>query len=411
MSKTKYWLTLLALGMCGGSIYIIPYIRYVFYTQMMEIMQCTNTQLASLNSVYAIIASCLFVPGGILADKVNAKKLLLFSLAGTTLLTVWFAMMPSLMTARLVWIGLAVTTGTTFWPAFIKFINALGDEESSGRTFGYYYALNGISAAIINSIALWSSTRFGFRTSVMIIAAGTAVATVMVVLVLKDEGKTNAEKVKNPDDEFKFADVGVVLKNPMTYVFAFIGISTYRIYSDVSYFTPYLVDVLGVSPESSGVYSIIRTYVFMLLAPIGGFMCDKVFKTTSRWLICSLSIIAALIIGIMLIPDSVGVTFVSIYTLIPAAFAMAMYGVRFSIIRELHFRPAIIGTVMGVSSMISWLGDFVFPPIYGTLLDKYGSNGYVYLFSIVVAVGIMGVLLSLLTLIRHKRYMTGKTAA
>ena len=45
MSKVKYLITLIALGVCGGTIYIIPYVRYSFYTQLTEAM---NTQIRAL---------------------------------------------------------------------------------------------------------------------------------------------------------------------------------------------------------------------------------------------------------------------------------------------------------------------------------------------------------------------------
>lgn len=36
--KARYWLSLLSLGFMGGTIYLLPYIRYVFYDQMIGTM-------------------------------------------------------------------------------------------------------------------------------------------------------------------------------------------------------------------------------------------------------------------------------------------------------------------------------------------------------------------------------------
>ena len=123
MSKRKLFIQLLSLGVCGGSIYIIPYIRYVFYEQQMEIMGVTNAQLGFLSTVYAVTAIILFIPGGIIADRFNAKKLIVLSLLGTTLLTVWYALAPTYTVAKIVWAGLSVTTAMSFWSAFVKFID------------------------------------------------------------------------------------------------------------------------------------------------------------------------------------------------------------------------------------------------------------------------------------------------
>ncbi|MBQ3123203.1 MAG: MFS transporter [Firmicutes bacterium] len=405
MSKLKYILTLIALGVCGGTIYIIPYIRYSFYTQLTEAMNVTNAQLASLTSMYALVAIILFIPGGVMADRFNAKKLIMFSLIGTTLLTVVFALNMSYTVANIVWIGLAVTTGTTFWPGFVKFLNALGDAESSGRTFGYYYALNGISAAIVNTITLWVLNKFGLTAGILTIAASTGIAAVLIFIFIDNKQQEAVKDVKTAEaDKFKFSDLGVVIKSPATYVLGIASFCTYALYSNTSYFTPYLVDVLGVDPSTSSIFSIIRTYVFMLLAPIGGIMADKVLKATSKWLMITLGLIAAFYIVIIMLPSTISPTFASWFTLIPAAIAMSMYGVRFSIIRELHIKPQIVGTVMGVASMISWATDFILPPLFGTLLDKNGNAGYTTIFIILTVIGVVGVAISYAALLMDKKH-------
>ena len=43
--KARYYLSLLALGMGGSTIWLLMYIRYVFYDPMLEALGCTNTQL------------------------------------------------------------------------------------------------------------------------------------------------------------------------------------------------------------------------------------------------------------------------------------------------------------------------------------------------------------------------------
>lgn len=63
--KARYWLSLLSLGFMGGTIYLLPYIRYVFYDQMIGTMSITDTQLGLLSTVYACVVSISAIPGGI----------------------------------------------------------------------------------------------------------------------------------------------------------------------------------------------------------------------------------------------------------------------------------------------------------------------------------------------------------
>ena len=43
-SKARKYLTIIALGLAGGSIYFIPYVKYVFYDAQLAAMGINNTQ-------------------------------------------------------------------------------------------------------------------------------------------------------------------------------------------------------------------------------------------------------------------------------------------------------------------------------------------------------------------------------
>ena len=45
------FMRLFSLGYMGGTIYLLMYVRYVFYAQVMDALQCTNAQLGFLNTI------------------------------------------------------------------------------------------------------------------------------------------------------------------------------------------------------------------------------------------------------------------------------------------------------------------------------------------------------------------------
>lgn len=83
-SKLRKYLTIIALGLAGGSIYFLPYIKYVFYDAQISTMGITNTQSGLMLTMYTIGNMILYIPGGIIADKVSPKKALVISLLSTT---------------------------------------------------------------------------------------------------------------------------------------------------------------------------------------------------------------------------------------------------------------------------------------------------------------------------------------
>lgn len=390
-SKRKY-LSILALSAAGGSIYLIPYIRYVFYDHQIAAMGITNQQLGLLSSVYAIGCMLLYIPGGIIADKTSTKRCMLISLITTTVLTVIFGFTMGYTASLVIWFLFAFTTTFVFWGSLMKTIRLIGTAEEQGFMFGLYYMGNGITGAIVNGIALWSSRsaegmKSQFFNAVMIYAASTAVAAVLIWFLIK-ENKDQSKELKV--NEFKFSQVGELLKNPIVWIFAFIIFAGYSIYSSTSYFTPYLTDVVGITPEESGVLSIFRTYIFYILAPVSGFLADKVFKSTSKWFMILFLLLAALFAGVLVIPKDAGVTFVSIYTLLPGMFGLGLYGVVFSIANETRIPAVVMGTAVGIASIIGYTPDFFMATMFGTWLDRFGSDGYNYIFMFLASVCVVG---------------------
>lgn len=393
--KTRKYLAILALGVSGGSIYLLPFIKYVFYDQQIAAMGMTNQQSGFLLSMYAIGNVLLYIPGGILADRLSPKKCLLFSLISTTALGVVYAVTMSYTTALVIWLLLSITTVLVFWAALLKTVRIIGTEKEQGLMFGLYYAVNGLTGAIFNALALWAghyanNAKGLMFNVVMVYSASTAVAAILIFLFLKSDKNVKIET--SEEEKFNVKDVGRLLKNPLVWIFSIVIFCGYSLFSSTSYFTPYLTAVVGVSPEESGIYSIIRNYLFMILAPVSGFLADRVFKSTSKWIMIALSILTALFIGVLMIPAHSNATLVSIYTLLPGAFALAAYGIVFSLIGETKIPARVTGTVIGIASIIGYSPDLFMSTMFGNWLDRLGNAGYRYIFIYLAATCIVGII-------------------
>jgi MFS family permease len=366
----------------------------VFYDQQLQAMGINNTQSGLLITVYAVVAIILLLPGGGVADRYSPRKLICLSLLGTTILTVLYAFTMSFYVAMAIWVGFAITAAAVFMPTLLKTVAALGKPEEQGKMYGIYYAINGASAAVINIAALYVCSRFedvnqGFFWACMFSAFGTAIALGMMFFLFDD----NMLEVRVADeDKFQWKDFGKVARLPDTWLMAVGTYVIYSVYSSNTYFNPYLIDVVGVSPTDSGAFTIIRTYVFMLIgAPIGGYFCDKLFRSTAKWWVVGLSLMVIMFVVTMLLPASINPTLAAVWTLLPAFVTMAIYGVQFSILRELNLTPAIIGTSIGISSFLSWTPDLYMHTLFGYWLDTYGVDGYTYMFIYLIVLSIIGV--------------------
>ena len=409
-STFRKYMGLISLGYMGGTIYVLMYIRYVFYDQMIQVMQISNTQLGMLNTVCSIISFIVSIPGAYFADKLDAKRVIVFSVGGMTVVTFIYAMfVHSYTVALMIWAAQALVMAC-YWPCLIKYINSLGGEDEAGSSFGIYYMINGLSGAFGNAAPLWISTHFGgFRSAVIGVGVITLIATILVWLFLDNEKQMAARGVYLKGDEpIQLKHVKYVLKWPGTYIIFFAYFTTYTIYANVSYFNPYLIDVIGINPDASSVYSVIRSYGAMLIAPVGGIMADKVFKSTSKWYIVAFAISAVMFaVPFLFGPDS-NATLVCIYSILPSLVIFALYSVTYSILRELHIPAMVAGTAIGLGSLSGTLVDGLWPALFGSLIDKFGNAGYNYIFMILIADCILGILNALWARSHDKKCLSGE---
>ena len=336
-------------GFVNAIMYTFPYVRYVFYEQQIIAMGINNTQSGQLMSIYSLCMMASMIPGGILADKFSTKKCLVYSVLASFVAICIYAFTMTFTVACFVWFMVGLSTNFVFWCGITKAVGRVGDPETQGSCYGIYYASSGIISAILNAICLWASgfsedPTTSFMIAMWVMAGGTLIAALLVVVFFKEKEVEAASE----DDTFQFKYVGAVLKNPMTWLIAIMVMCAYGLYTSVSYFSPYLTDVLGIPLVNSTLLNIVRSNLMNLLCPVGGYIIDRVFKSANKWYITAFAITTAIYAGVMIMPDTVSPGFATFVSLLPSMVAMMLYGVIWSGLRECKFKAAYFGTVIGI---------------------------------------------------------------
>lgn len=193
------------------------------------------------------------------------------------------------------------------------------------------------------------------------------------------------------------------VKNPMTWAVAVVCTVGYALYSLQGYFTPYLTAVVGISAEESGIFAIIRTYVFFTLAPIGGILADKVFKSTAKWIGTAFAIMAVVVAGFFFIPSGANPMLIGFYTLLPSAFVQMTYTIKYSVMNEIHISPALLATTTSVVAFVGCVVDIAFTPFIGWCLDTKGDAAYTILFIMLIVLLILGAIAAFVIANRNKK--------
>lgn len=397
--KFKNILTLIVLGMCGGTIYLLPYLKYFFYNQMADATGLSGQQLGFLVTMYAVINLFVLLPGGILADRLSSKKCIFFSLLGTSALTVLYAFTyKSYAMSLVIWGALSFSTIFVAWSAIMKTVRGVG-AQAVGTAYSIYYASNGLTGAFGSFCVLWvykalatgdqATHHSAFFWAVIVVAILTAIVPFLLLYLLRDYRETTDQGEQNQLPTLK--DSIAVLKMPSIWLIAVILFCTYSLYVGMTFFTPYLTYAFHVSDETSGTLTIIRSFIFMSLTPLTGLFADKIAKSTLRWFLIACPLVALPLAGVLWLGDAQSMKVaVIVLTMVAAFFVCSLYASMFSIVSECRIPMSIAGTAIGLVSIFSYTPDIVMQPLFGHFVDV-NQYSNIFLTLVVMALVSFGV--------------------
>lgn len=372
--------------------YSLPYLKSTFYDPMREALGLDHQQLGNLISMYGILATILYFPGGFLADKISAKKLLSFSLISSGLLGFYFASFPSYTGLLITFAAWGVTTILTFWAASIKVIRMLGDEDEQGKMFGFNEGLSGIAGVVVSFIGLYlfevfDDVTIGFKYVVWLYSGLSILCGIILYFLVKEKSVAGVDKIS-------FRQIASAVKMPKAWLIGGIIFSTYMTFSSLTYLNPYLKDVFKISMAIISSLAIIRTYAIKMGAsPLAGILVDKV-GSSLKILSLGFIVIAACEIFYLLLPRSSNLVILAVINMVLLSTVLFGFrGIYFATVAESNIPLEQTGAVIGLASFVGFSPDAFFYTLVGGWLDK-GESGYTYLFILCLVCSVLGFICS-----------------
>lgn len=390
MDKKRFFIVcILALGY--GAAFTPVYMKYVLYEPLLEAFSISKAQVGYLMAIYTVLNTLLYIPGGYIADKYSLRKILSFSLVGHACLCFLLYLNTSFIVALVVWFLFGITTGFAFWSGLLKAVLSLGTKENSAIVTGFYGLMGAVVTICMNLLFLKvyysmeeASNAMGIIFLLCAIIA--LVAAVLISIFYKD-----IEKVEEKE-KFEMSYIKPLLKNKVIWLMAIVILSTYAIrVSGNTYFNPFLLEVYDMDSSLVSTLGILRSNVFPLLAPVAGFIAARCFKSTTKLLHYAFFVLAVIFLVLSFSSLNLPSGLVIIASLIPGIISGATFGISFSIINESSLKPEVLGTAIGLISLIVYLPDFVVDPVFGTLLDTVGNTGYSIIFICMFIMALIGI--------------------
>ncbi|NND63717.1 MAG: MFS transporter [Flavobacteriaceae bacterium] len=405
--KKNRWYIIVLLIVAGESVFILPFVlARIFRPTFLAAFVLTNLQLGYCFSIYGFVALASYLFGGVIADKIQPRKLMAIALWLTALGGLVLASYPNYTTLKVLYGYWGFTTIFLFWAAMIKATRIWGGTTSQGKAFGFLDGGRGLVAALFGSLGVLIFSFFidaeiaetsitqreeAFSYVILVSSAIVAVVGIFVYFLLKLKEVEVSEEIKNIHTKENFRKV---LKLPAVWLLMIIILCAYVGYKITDVFSLYASDVMGYSEVDAAKTGTYLLYIRPVVGLLIGFLADR--SRPSVYLVggFAFSIIGSLIYASGIIgPDMNFVFLMSIFIT-----ALGIYSARvlyFAVLREGKIPLAITGTAVGVISFIGYTPDIFAGPMMGVLLDDYpGELGHQYVFLILAIFALVGLVAS-----------------
>ncbi|MBC7959777.1 MAG: MFS transporter, partial [Vallitaleaceae bacterium] len=348
-----------------------------------------------------------YIPSGIIADRISAKKLIAISLLGTSLCGFWFAQVPGQTSVNIIFFLWGVFSVFTFWSAHMKIVKMLARANEEGRFFGILDGGRGVVEALMASIGLaifaailGSSEALPDKQSAIVAviylySAIVFIAAILIFIFVDDDKKLAALSENNGEraesEKFHLKDVGKLLKNKYVYLMGGIIFMGYAVFWTVYYIGGFLQTNVGINAVSVGTITVIILWMRPVGGFIGGFLADRIGRpTTIRIALAGAAIL--LLIGAVTPVSAAGLF--PIIMVILGIFLYMIRGTYWSLLGTSKIDVAMMGTAIGVISFIGYLPDIILPQLNNFLWATFGDQGgYTAYFVVSAALGVIGIVI------------------
>ena len=388
------WLIMVCLCVSGGVIYMMPYLREFYYIPLQQALDLSNIQMGKLSSVYGVTAMLAYVPGGILADRVNFRALLTFSLVVTGIAGLFFATFPPFHMSMAVSVVWGISTILTFWAALIKATRIWAPAAEQGRAFGILESGRGVVTALGATVhvALFAALGSGALGLSWVLRgiSGLCIAFGLLVWFAMKNSADEKNDRKQDTDSRSVELLREALKTPAIWLIACVVLAAYTAKVGGFRFTDYAIQGFGLSVSTAAALGVSKLYIGLGAAFVGGVLADKLgtSKVSSIFFV-----VMTLGFGMFAIvtPETLGTVMMVAHVLIISAAVFVLRGIYYALFEQCSVSLGVTGAAVGTVSIIGYTPDIFMPMLTGHLLDAYpGTLGYRYVFAFVAGICALG---------------------
>ncbi len=413
--RLYHFMGLFALVAAGEAVFSLPFhiVRF-FRPTVLDVFQLSNTQIGQVQATYGVIAMISYFFGGPLADRYEAKNLMVLALLSTALGGFYFSQIPDQRGLYYLYGFWGCSSILLFWGALIKATREWGGAYQQGRAFGFLEAGRGAFAAILVSAAIAilsfsvpneldqlgdAERRTALQQITYLYIAATIIAAILVALFIP-YSRINA--ATNVPTFQVWRNIGSVIKNPLIWPQMLIVLSAYVAYKGVDNYVLYAVQGYGLDEIEGAKVGALSSWVRPIAAILAGILADR-YRASRVISICFLMLLAGYSVFMLLTPEPSLYWVLSSNVVVTSFAVYALHAIYFALLEESKVPLNVTGTAIGAISVIGFTPDVFVGPGMGWMLDNHTAiTGHQMVFAALAMFAAIGVLSSI-TFIRQLR--------
>lgn len=348
------------------------------------------------SSLIGLVLSAFFIgyvlmqiPGGWLADKLGARKVLnviVFVWSIFTGLTGAAWGLASLLVIRVLF-GLSEAS---FSPAAFRMIADVFPKKENGRAIAILLSSGSLVGIVVPILSGLMITKIGWRGMFYAIGAIGVVVVVLFLLFLRPRPIQEEEIIVAP--EAKAAEPGSIrelFKLPMVWTLIVVEFAVYTLlWGTTTWIPSYLVKARGLDLLSIGYLQAIPALASVIIMYVSGALFDKLRPATNKTISVAASAVAALTLYLMFVCPTVPL-FILYETIFSLALGFLVPYMPTVLMKAIPSKVA--GSAIGIVNVAAQLGGLLTPLVIGVLVDLFKGSfvaafAYLILFALVALV-------------------------
>lgn len=384
----------LILAFSGSVIFGLPFFRFDYYDVYISTYHLTNTQMGVFGTVIGVFGIISYLFGGIIADGLPIRKIIVVSLFATGIGGLLHLLPLGFTGLLLIYALWGISTTFAFWPACVKAVRVMSDEDSYGKAYGFFEGTQNVGGAVI---ALAAVIIFRFGTTSMeneVLAMKYAIifySFVNIAMAIFAMYAVKDEKILLNAEPVSFKGIKEVIKNPAVWIICMVSFCNHVFCLSIYYYIPYVTDILGAGVAFGAMLGVLRKFGSIGGNVVGGYLADT-FGTAKIMLLAFIVMLAGQAV-MLFIPAGTGSVFIisALFICILVFFHMN-YAMAWTMMSEGAVPVKYCGTAAGLICTAGAIPETFVSLLAGNIIDNNpGAIGYKYFFcflTVVIALGL-----------------------